>query len=107
MTTDVLSSLAGLERIINQMASDLMRYVHRENASELYVQKQNEIILELTNLFNKLSSMRYLELWTDIENRIEYLEKVDPELNAHTIVIHTKPSNNCNYSFIEFNPFKP
>ena len=40
------------------------------------------------------------------QNRIEKLEIIDPQLNAHTIVLHTKPGNKYNYSFIEINPFQ-
>lgn len=105
MDNNALSSLAGLERIIIGLAQGLQKYAQKECANEMYVRKQNELILDLTKLYNQLSGLKYLELWVDIEDRIERLEKFDPELNAHTIVIHTKPSNRNNYSFIEINPF--
>jgi hypothetical protein len=106
MTPDVLTALSGLERIIINLSEGLRMYAKKDNASEIFVQKQNELILELTNLYNRLAGLKYLEIWEDIEIRMNQLESLDPELSAHTIVLHTKPSNNCNYSFIEINPFK-
>lgn len=106
MATDVLPAIAGLERIILELSNGLRRYVKKDDASEMYIQRQNELILELTKLYNRLLGLKYLETWEELENRIEKLEIVDPQLNAHTIVIHTKPGNKYNYSFIEINPFQ-
>jgi hypothetical protein len=106
MATEVLPAIAGLERIIVDLSNGLRRYVQKEGASEIYIQKQNELILDLTNLYNRLSGLKYLETWESIEKRIEKLEVMDPHLNAHTIVLHTKPGKNYNYSFIDINPFK-
>lgn len=105
METKVFHAVAGLERIITELALGLQKYAQKEGANEMYVRKQNELIMDLTQLYNKLSGLKYLELWADIENRIERLEEIDPQLNAHTIVIHTKQANKYNYSFIEINPF--
>ncbi|MBI5538936.1 MAG: hypothetical protein HY951_02685 [Bacteroidia bacterium] len=106
MATDVLPAIAGLERIILELSNGLRRYVQKEGASDIYIQKQNELILELTNLYNRLSGLKYLETWESLERRIERLELIDPQLTAHTIVLHTKPSKGYNYSFIEINPFR-
>ena len=106
MATDVLPAIAGLERIILELSNGLRHYVMKEKTNDLYIQKQNELIFELTNLYNRLCNMKYLETWEDIERRMEKLEAIDPQLNAHTIVLHTKPGNKYNYSFIELNPFQ-
>lgn len=106
MTTDIYPAIAGLEHVIIELSNGLKRYVKKEGANDNYIQKQNELIFELTNLYNKLLSLKYLETWESIEKKIEEFENKDPQLNAHTIVIHTKPGNNFNYSYIEINPFQ-
>lgn len=106
MSTEVLPVMAGLEKVILELSNGLRRYVMKNNANELYIQKQNELIFDLTTLYNKLSYLKYIEVWEELEKRMEKLEGIDPQLNAHTIVLHTKPGNKHNYSFIEINPFQ-
>lgn len=106
METKLLTAVAGLDRIIADLSNSLKKYVQKKGASELYVQKQNELIRDLICLYNQLSELKFLQLWVEIETRIKNLEEQDPELNAHTIIIHTRPGNQHNYSFIEINPFQ-
>lgn len=107
MNNIALTATYGLEKIITELTNDLKRYVLKEGANERYIKKQNEILFELTDLYNQLYHFRYLEFWEEAESRMRKLEELDPGLNAHTIVIHIKPGKGNNYSFIEINPFRP
>ena len=107
MVPDSNTFVARLENLVIRMLQDLQRYAQKEGASEIYVKKQNEIILELVGISNSLSSLKYLELWLDLEARMQALEEYDPNVNAHTILLHTRPAAKYNYSYININPFRP
>jgi len=104
MSEIFICRLAELENIILKLRDELKRYVLKPDASELFIEKQNQLISDLCNIYNSFEQMRCYELWMDIERRIDALEKKDPQLNAHVIIIHTKPAGS-NYSYIDINPF--
>jgi hypothetical protein len=51
-----------------------------------------------------MSSMKFLEIWQSIDKEIQRLEKVDGQLNGHSIYLHCRP-NGHNFSRITYNPF--
>ena len=97
-------SLTRLEKVINEMMDDLRRYASKDGAKDNYVQKQNGIIEELCAIHADLDCLDMFELWSDIEQRMKELEKIDPQIDSHCIVIQMKPGQAKHSSFIELKP---
>jgi hypothetical protein len=105
MLGSFLNGMSRLERVIEALKKDLVRYSEKPDASEQYIKKQNDMITALVASFNDLDSMRYYETWEIVEDEMYKLEKIDPELNAHNILLQTRPGKTI-HSRIVINPFK-
>lgn len=97
-------SITSLEGIIHGLIKDLEKYAQRENANQLYIDKQNVLIKNLVEIHNTINSIRFLEVWQNIEAEMQRLEKLDNQLNGHSIYLHCRP-NGHNFSRITYNPF--
>lgn len=97
-------SITSLEGIIQGLIRDLEKYAQRENANQLYIDKQNNLIKNLVGIHNTINSIRFLEVWQNIEAEMQRLEKLDNQLNGHSIYLHCRP-NGHNFSRITYNPF--
>ena len=97
-------SITSLEGIIHGLIRDLEKYAQRENANQLYIDKQNVLIKNLVGIHNTINSIRFLEVWQNIEAEMQRLEKLDTQLNGHSIYLHCRP-NGHNFSRITYNPF--
>ena len=97
-------SITSLEGIIHGLIRDLEKYAQRENANQLYIDKQNVLIKNLVGIHNTINSIRFLEVWQNIEAEMQRLEKLDNQLNGHSIYLHCRP-NGHNFSRITYNPF--
>lgn len=97
-------SITSLEGIIQGLIKDLEKYAQRENANQLYIDKQNSLIKNLVGIHNTINSIRFLEVWQNIDKEMQRLEKLDNQLNGHSIYLHCRP-NGHNFSRITYNPF--
>lgn len=97
-------SITSLEGIIHGLIRDLEKYAQRENANQLYIDKQNVLIKNLVGIHNTINSIKFLEVWQNIEAEMQRLEKLDNQLNGHSIYLHCRP-NGHNFSRITYNPF--
>lgn len=97
-------SITSLEGIIKGLIKDLEKYVQRENANQLYIDKQNSLIKNLVGIHNTINSIKFLEAWQNIDREMQRLEKLDNQLNGHSIYLHCRP-NGHNFSRITYNPF--
>lgn len=97
-------SITSLEGIIQGLIKDLEKYAQHENANQLYIDKQNVLIKNLVGIHNTINSIRFLEVWQNIEAEMRRLEKLDNQLNGHSIYLHCRP-NGHNFSRITYNPF--
>lgn len=97
-------SITSLEGIIQGLIRDLEKYAQRENANQLYIDKQNVLIKNLVGIHNTINSIKFLEVWQNIEAEMQRLEKLDNQLNGHSIYLHCRP-NGHNFSRITYNPF--
>ena len=97
-------SITPLESIIQGLIKDLEKYAQRENANQLYIDKQNSLIKNLVGILNTINSIRFLEAWQNIDKEMQRLEKLDNQLNGHSIYLHCRP-NGHNFSRITYNPF--
>ena len=100
-----LTGRSKLEKVIEDLRKDLMAYSEKPGASEKFMNKQNAIIKNLVESFNDLETLRFYETWELIEQEMAALERIDPELNAHTILIQTRPGK-TKCSRIVINPFE-
>lgn len=76
-------SITSLEGIIQSLINDLEKYAQRENANQLYIDKQNVLIKNLVGIHNTINSIRFLEVWQNIEAEMQRLEKLDNQLKGH------------------------
>ena len=97
-------SISSLESIIQGLIKDLEKYAQRENANQIYIDKQNVLIKNLVGIHNTINSIRFLEAWQNIDKEMQRLEKIDAQLNGHSIYLHFRP-NGHNFSRITYNPF--
>ncbi len=97
-------SITSLEGIIKGLIKDLEKYAQRENANQLYIDKQNSLIKNLVGIHNTINSIKFLEAWQNIDREMQRLEKLDNQLNGHSIYLHCRP-NGHNFSRITYNPF--
>jgi len=95
---------ASLEFIIQGLVKDLERYALRENANQLYINKQNQLIKKLVGVYNSINSIKNLEAWERIECEMQRLEQMDRQLTGHFIFLHCRPKGQ-NFSQIIYNPF--
>lgn len=97
-------SITSFEGIIQGLIKDLEKYAQRENANQIYIDKQNVLIKNLVGIHNTINSIRFLEAWQNIDAEMQRLEKIDTQLNGHSIYLHCRP-NGHNFSRITYNPF--
>ena len=95
---------SSLESIIEGLVKDLERYALRENANQLYINKQNQLIKKLVAIYNSINSIKNLDAWEKIEAEMQRLEQMDRQLTGHFIFLHCRPKGQ-NFSRIIYNPF--
>lgn len=98
-------SINSFESIIQGLIKDLEKYAKRENANQLYIDKQNILIKNLIGIHNTINSIRFLELWQNIDEEMQRLEELDKQLSGHSIHLQCRPTGQ-NFSRITYNPFK-
>jgi predicted methyltransferase len=97
--------ITSFESIIQGLIKDLEKYAKRENANQLYIDKQNILIRNLIGIHNTINSIRFLELWQNIDTEMQRLEELDKQLSGHSIHLQCRPTGH-NFSRITYNPFK-
>jgi len=99
-----MNTIIQLDAIIERLQDELVKYTNRSDANDFFINKQNQLIKELIDIYNSYEVLKFIEIWVDVERIINNLEIQDPELSAHQITIKTKPKGN-NTSLIIINPF--
>ncbi|MGZ4053668.1 MAG: hypothetical protein ACXVPU_04675 [Bacteroidia bacterium] len=97
-------SVVSLENIIQGLIKDLEKYAQRENANQLYIDKQNLLIKNLIAIHSTIHSIKSLEVWQNLDAEMQRLEKLDQDLCGHSIHFRCK-ANGHNFSKIIYNPF--
>lgn len=98
------TALAILHSEISHLQEDLKRYVCRENARPSWIDRQNELIANLVNVYNHLELLELSDFWHKVETQMKATERVDPMLSQHTIIVRIKPDG-YHSSWIQFNAF--
>ncbi len=105
MPGSFIIGMSRLEKVIEDLRRDLERYSQKPDANDKFIQMQNQVISNLVIAFNDLDTLQYAEVWESIEDTIDRIERIDPELNAHNILIQTRPGT-LKCSRIAINPFE-
>lgn len=98
------SILEKFNHLIDQKDRDLNKYLRREDASQYVVDKMNNEIVALTELYNLLVDLESglsIPTLTNISKEVAAIEKADSELNGHTIFINKSEGNKRSQIYIQ------
>jgi hypothetical protein len=103
------NSLPLLESIIQNLIKDLENYAQRENANQIYINKQNLLIKNLVLVYNSdennsNDTLVHYDAWREIETAMSKLEQKDTQISGHTIHVRTRQKGN-NFTIININSF--
>lgn len=98
------NGLEQLKTLIDQLAQDLVNYSKSPFPKQTYIDRQNKLIQQLVDFYNRNNKLKEWDTWLNIESIINDLEKMDPCLSGHTIHLRTRLIGN-NFSRIIYNPF--
>lgn len=93
-------SIICFEKIIDALENDLGSYARRPDAKESYIKGQNNLIKQLTEVFNGLF-IPNPDIWVALNNQMETLRKIDPHLGGFRIELIEKQSGHL--ALIQFN----
>lgn len=93
---------AALENIIQKMIKGLEIYALRQDAKQGYIDDQNSLIQALVAVHRSLKDETPTLTYSWIEEEISLMERRDPYLSGHNIILRTKPTGS-NFSLITKN----
>lgn len=96
--------LALLDKSIEVINDDLIKYAKLPEANEFFIKKQNALLKDLRASYNYFEQLRYFDSWLEIEKTMKELQRRDSELCGHQINFWIRPAG-INFSRINFNPF--
>jgi hypothetical protein len=99
-----MNSLELLESIIQNLVKELESYARKENANQIYINKQNVLIEDLIRVYN-CNDLIHFDSWLQVENVMSNVEQQDKEISGHVIQIRTRQAGN-NFTKININPFQ-
>lgn len=96
--------LGILDEIIENLKNKLRDYARKPNASQSYIDNQNELIMGLVETYNSIESLQRFDTWILIEAIIKELSAQDNELTSVIIKIPLRDLQNRrdNPCFIDF-----
>lgn len=90
-----------LESLIQELKLKLALYAQKDNANEIYIHKQNQLILNLVEVYNEIPVLQYVDVWKQIETEIEDVLNRDSELSGVCIRLKFNDKSN-NYALINY-----
>lgn len=102
--TSPQAALDDFSRVIDQLAAELQLYAKRPQPNGAYIDKQNLLILRLTEIYNGIAALQHYDAWTALETLMKRLQQTDPNISGYYIQLRTQPQGN-NFALIEYNPF--
>ena len=82
-----------LELLINGIAKRLSNYTLRSNANRYHIQQQRDLLFQLQNIQQQVSSLQLWSIWQDIETIMHNSLKKDADIGGFTIWIRTKANH--------------
>ena len=86
-----MNHLSALEQIIIGRRKQLETYAQKENASDFYINRENQLIQSLTEIYNEFSLLKHQDLWIRIETNWTNLENSDANFSGIQIQLRTHP----------------
>lgn len=90
--------------IINAREERLQKYASQETAKQSYIDNENKLIGELTDIYNELKQLQFLSIWEFLETKINTLCQVDPQIGLVQIILPVSCIGK-NMALIDLNPF--
>lgn len=90
--------------IINAREENLRKYAGQPTAKQGYIDNENSLIRELTDIYNRLNQFQFLSIWENLESEINEICLLDSQIGSVQILIPIA----CNGKFmaqINLNPF--
>lgn len=88
-----MSELILLQKIIQERTISLEKYVQKENANDFFIKKENQLLANLTQIYNRQSSqLVHYELWKELEKMWKTYEKEDSQFCGITFSLRVQPS---------------
>lgn len=80
-----------LQQIILERATKLEKYALKLNANDYFIQKENELLAQLTQIYNELGdSLIHHNLWKEVEEAWLVYQKSDAEFCGISLTIRLK-----------------
>jgi hypothetical protein len=101
-----MTTLLQLQSVIERRRTALNDYVAKPNASNFFIQKENDFIAELIEIHNHFESilnLKFQTYWIQIESEIERLMKIDTEIGYANIMLILNEKNSGIY--LNINPY--
>jgi hypothetical protein len=102
MDTEI--ALEKLLLIINTREESLQRYASQETAKQSYIDNENKLIRELTDIYNALNQLQFLSIWENLESEISAISLLDPQIGLVQILMPISCKAN-KMALINLNPF--
>ena len=82
-----------LQQIILERTEALHQYALKPNASDFYMNRENTLLAQLTQIYNELGgSLIHHDLWREVEDAWFYYQKSDSEFCGIMLSIKLKPT---------------
>jgi hypothetical protein len=101
---DAEIALDKLLLIINAREESLQSYASQETAKQSYIDIENKLICELTDIYNELNQLQFLSIWENLESEISALSLLDPQVGSVQIIIPVSCNGN-KMALINLNSF--
>jgi len=102
MDTEI--ALEKLLLIINTREESLLKYASQETAKQSYIDNENKLIRELTDIYNALNQLQFLSIWENLESAISAISLLDPQIGLVQIIMPISCKAN-KMALINLNPF--
>ena len=90
--------------IINAREEKLQKYACQPTAKQVYIDNENKLIRELTDIYNSLNQLQFLSIWENLESEISAISLLDPQIGLVQIIMPISCKAN-KMALINLNPF--
>ena len=89
----------ALKNLIEELIKNLRKYAESKNPNPSTVQHKNELIIELTRIYNSLPKSKYSDTFQHIKSELDLIISKHPEIKGVIVII---PLKNTQYDFSKF-----
>jgi hypothetical protein len=86
-----MTATLQLQQIILERTSELEKYALKPNASEFYLNRENDLLEQLSQISDGLgNSLVHLALWQEVEEAWNTYQNLDVDFSGFTLEIKVK-----------------